>query len=189
MESCCYGDRVSFQFVQRPSQIQGHPHTATSMRSRATSSMLRMAFFSILTSCDSFLARSGPKAPAAFLRKAWPGRRMLVISISSAISPTTGGSPIRLSSLSGVERGESVDGGPILGSLQPDQHPQEISSRRSQSQKISRNRTHRFRPSLAISRSWLWTVVVVGSRPARRSGGATGAWNRCDAWFGHGNWR
>lgn len=45
-------------------------HTATSMRSRATSSMLRMTFFSILTSCDSFRARSGPKAPAVFLRNA-----------------------------------------------------------------------------------------------------------------------
>lgn len=46
--------------------------TATSMRSLPTSSMLRMTFFSILTSCDSFLARSGPKAPAADLRKVWP---------------------------------------------------------------------------------------------------------------------
>jgi hypothetical protein len=34
------------------------------MRSLDTSSMLRMTFFSILTSCDSFLARSGPNAPA-----------------------------------------------------------------------------------------------------------------------------
>ena len=34
--------------------------------------MLRMTFFSIFTSCDSFLARSGPKAPAVLLRKAWP---------------------------------------------------------------------------------------------------------------------
>lgn len=50
----------------------GIRHTATSMRSRATSSMLRMTFFSILTSCDSLRARSGPKAPAAFLRKACP---------------------------------------------------------------------------------------------------------------------
>ena len=48
------------------------PLTATSMRSRATSSMLRITFFSILTSCDSLRAKSGPKAPAAFLRKAWP---------------------------------------------------------------------------------------------------------------------
>lgn len=46
--------------------------TATSMRSRPTSSMLRMTFFSILTNCESFLARSGPKAPAALLRKVWP---------------------------------------------------------------------------------------------------------------------
>jgi hypothetical protein len=46
--------------------------TATSMRSRETSSMLRMTFFSILTSCDSFFARSGPKAPADLWRKVWP---------------------------------------------------------------------------------------------------------------------
>lgn len=44
------------------------------MRSRPTSSMERMTFFSIFTSCDSFLARSGPKAPAADLRKLWPGK-------------------------------------------------------------------------------------------------------------------
>ena len=31
-----------------------------------------MTFFSIFTNCASFLARSGPNAPAAFLRKAWP---------------------------------------------------------------------------------------------------------------------
>lgn len=54
-------------------------HTATSMRSRATSSILRITFFSILTSCDSLRARSGPKAPAAFLRKAWPVARVLAI--------------------------------------------------------------------------------------------------------------
>src|SRR5699024_2553478 len=47
-------------------------HTAVSIRSRATISILRMTFFSILTNCDSFLARSGPQAPAAPLRKAWP---------------------------------------------------------------------------------------------------------------------
>ena len=34
--------------------------TATSIRSLLTSSILRMTFFSILTSCDSFFARSGP---------------------------------------------------------------------------------------------------------------------------------
>lgn len=47
--------------------------TATSMRSLPTSSMERITFFSIFTSCVSFLARSGPKAPAADLRKLWPG--------------------------------------------------------------------------------------------------------------------
>lgn len=46
--------------------------TATSMRSLETSSMLRITFFSILTSCESFLARSGPKAPADLCRKVWP---------------------------------------------------------------------------------------------------------------------
>jgi hypothetical protein len=48
--------------------------TATSIRSRETSSMLRITFFSILTSCESFFARSGPKAPADLWRKVWPGR-------------------------------------------------------------------------------------------------------------------
>ena len=46
--------------------------TATSIRSLETSSMLRMTFFSILTSCESFFARSGPNAPADFERKVWP---------------------------------------------------------------------------------------------------------------------
>jgi hypothetical protein len=46
--------------------------TATSMRSLATVSKLRMTFFSIFTSCESFLARSGPKAPPALRRRAWP---------------------------------------------------------------------------------------------------------------------
>jgi hypothetical protein len=47
-------------------------HTATSILSLPTNSRLRMTFFSIFTSCESFLARSGPKAPAVDLRKAWP---------------------------------------------------------------------------------------------------------------------
>lgn len=42
------------------------------MRSLATNSMLRITFFSIFTSCESLRARSGPKAPAAFLRNACP---------------------------------------------------------------------------------------------------------------------
>lgn len=46
--------------------------TATSILSLPTSSMLRMTFFSIFTSWESFFARSGPKAPAVVLRKAWP---------------------------------------------------------------------------------------------------------------------
>jgi hypothetical protein len=53
--------------------------TATSILSLPTSSMLRMTFFSIFTSCESFLAKSGPKAPAADLRKACPER--LVMSV------------------------------------------------------------------------------------------------------------
>lgn len=49
--------------------------TATSIRSRPTSSMERMTFFSIFTSWESFFARSGPKAPGwTDLRKLWPGR-------------------------------------------------------------------------------------------------------------------
>jgi hypothetical protein len=54
--------------------------TATSMRSRPTSSMERMTFFSIFTSWESFFARSGPKAPGwTDLRKLWP--------VDIAISP------------------------------------------------------------------------------------------------------
>jgi hypothetical protein len=34
--------------------------------------MLRITFFSILTNCESFFARSGPKAPADLWRKVWP---------------------------------------------------------------------------------------------------------------------
>jgi hypothetical protein len=49
--------------------------TATSIRSRPTSSMERMTFFSIFTSWESFFARSGPKAPGwTDLRKLWPAR-------------------------------------------------------------------------------------------------------------------
>lgn len=44
--------------------------TATSILSRPTSSMLRITFFSIFTSCESFFAKSGPKAPAVCLRNA-----------------------------------------------------------------------------------------------------------------------
>ena len=42
------------------------------MRSRPTSSMLRITFFSIFTSWESFFARSGPNWPAVCLRRAWP---------------------------------------------------------------------------------------------------------------------
>jgi hypothetical protein len=68
MESCCC---CRFSLCRNCAPL-GYGHTATSMRSLATSSMLRMTFFSILTSCDSFRARSGPKAPAVFLRNACP---------------------------------------------------------------------------------------------------------------------
>lgn len=40
--------------------------------------MLRITFFSILTSCESFLARSGPNAPADLWRKVWPVRAIHV---------------------------------------------------------------------------------------------------------------
>lgn len=53
------------------------------MRSLPTSSMLRMTFFSIFTSCDSFFARSGPQAPAVCLRNEWPGCR----NTSSTLRP------------------------------------------------------------------------------------------------------
>lgn len=49
------------------------------MRSLATISMLRITFFSILTSWESFLARSGPKAPPALRRRAWPGSSATVV--------------------------------------------------------------------------------------------------------------
>jgi len=52
--------------------LLGGAHTATSIRSLATNSRLRMTFFSILTSWASFLARSGPNAPAALRRRACP---------------------------------------------------------------------------------------------------------------------
>ena len=48
--------------------------TATSILSRPTSSIERITFFSIFTNCDSFFARSGPKAPGCTdLRKVWAG--------------------------------------------------------------------------------------------------------------------
>ena len=56
-----------------------HELTATSMRSLDTSSILRITFFSIFTSCESFFARSGPNAPADLWRKVWPEE--LTISI------------------------------------------------------------------------------------------------------------
>lgn len=60
------------RLVARDETIQRVVLTATSILSRPTSSMLRMTFFSILTSWESFLARSGPKAPAVPFRQAWP---------------------------------------------------------------------------------------------------------------------
>ena len=68
MESCCYLiDKLQAVKWEKTEKL-----TATSIRSLPTSSMLRMTFFSIFTSCESFFARSGPKAPAVDLRKAWP---------------------------------------------------------------------------------------------------------------------
>jgi hypothetical protein len=58
-------------------------HTATSMRSLATVSKLRMTFFSILTSCESFLARSGPNAPAALRLRAWPSHHVSLGAIDN----------------------------------------------------------------------------------------------------------
>lgn len=74
MESCCYS-RVSSCKRKPPVKL-----TATSIRSRPTSSMVLMTFFSILTSWVSFFARSGPNAPAAFLRNAWPEYCQLFLS-------------------------------------------------------------------------------------------------------------
>ena len=54
--------------------------TATSILSRPTSSIVRITFFSILTSWVSFFARSGPNAPAALLRKLWPGIRLALLT-------------------------------------------------------------------------------------------------------------
>lgn len=74
IDSCCYCSVVS----EDENDSFGGSLTATSMRSLATSSMLRITFFSIFTSWDSFLARSGPKAPPALRRSAWPS----VITVS-----------------------------------------------------------------------------------------------------------
>ena len=64
--------------------------TATSMRSLATVSRLRITFFSILTSWASFLARSGPKAPAAFRRKAWPDVADRLLALDHFVSAKDG---------------------------------------------------------------------------------------------------
>ncbi len=66
----------------------GAEPTATSMRSLATISRLRMTFFSIFTSCDSFLARSGLKAPAALRRRACPGHRVSAVARAWAVCGT-----------------------------------------------------------------------------------------------------
>ena len=75
IESCCYRADVS-GYITRTFAAR---LTATSILSLPTSSMLRMTFFSIFTSCESFLARSGPKAPAADLRKACPERSVMSV--------------------------------------------------------------------------------------------------------------
>lgn len=101
--------------------------------------------------------------------------------MSSTISPTTDGLQLP-SSLSEMRRGEVV-GGPIRQPLNLTNTPRKlpvVEANRTE----DANLTHQSHLSLAISQSWLWTVVVVGSRPAMRSGRVTGAWNRCDAYFG-----
>lgn len=80
IESCCYRKLVLCCFLHFWYSCVERRHTATSILSRPTNSILLMTFFSILTSWDSFFDRSGPKAPAAFLRNAWP-RRAISISI------------------------------------------------------------------------------------------------------------
>lgn len=69
MESCCC---VTPRQPDSRAGVSRAKLTATSMRSLATNSKLLMTFFSILTSCASFLARSGPKAPAVLPLRACP---------------------------------------------------------------------------------------------------------------------
>jgi hypothetical protein len=84
MESCCY--RV---VSVGPDVAPGwHELTATSMRSLDTSSMLRITFFSIFTSCESFFARSGPNAPADLWRKVWPEVPLISPVIKSSCPDT-----------------------------------------------------------------------------------------------------
>lgn len=73
---------VCFSQLPPTGYVDSGSHTATSIRSLATNSRLRMTFFSILTSCASFLARSGPKAPAALRRRACP-RTLVNVSTAS----------------------------------------------------------------------------------------------------------
>ena len=73
-ESCCCECDKSQQTSGAEREKRGQVRTATSILSLATVSRLRMTFFSILTSCASFFARSGPKAPAALRRRACPER-------------------------------------------------------------------------------------------------------------------
>jgi hypothetical protein len=165
------------------------------MRSRATSSMLRMTFFSILTSCDSFRARSGPKAPAAFLRKAWPIREQSATTIPRIMVFATIRARVRVrvpvrEPGAGCPSAETIPArsGSTASELPPfDWHTREARARLivddTPGTTSVTHFTHPVRPFRAIGWSWSWTMEAGGSRPARRSGRATGAWNRCGAWW------
>lgn len=179
MDNCCWEIYVS-QLEVPPAARQYHSHTATSMRSRATSSMLRMTFFSILTSCDSLRDRSGPKAPAAFLRKAWPGRKRCQRLFQSSSISIGGRARCR------VGPSRVAGGGMAARSGSIGKPQQQMGTARDSENHLSpsfSDHTHQFRPFLAIGWTWSRTMGAGGSRSARRSGRASGAWNRCDAWW------
>jgi hypothetical protein len=160
------------------------------MRSRPTSSMLRITFFSILTSWDSFLARSGPKAPAVFLRKAWPGR--VRVSRKSAllnlqlrfrggnrttpigtvgrpwVPRTTRATELPLP-VTALRRGRSRHGSFHDGSWATSS----IQSGKGAYLGCSCQRN---------DSPWWRSSEAGGFESARRWGPATVAWNRCDAW-------
>ena len=70
---CCRRCRPTSDTSSSHASPQMESCCATSIRSLPTSSILRITFFSIFTNCESFFARSGPKAPAVDRRNVCPG--------------------------------------------------------------------------------------------------------------------
>lgn len=139
------------------------------MRSRATSSMLRMAFFSILTSCDSLRARSGPKAPAVFLRKAWPNDEIIshwycwIVFSPEPDSAVSGAfRALALPGRSGSARSGSFSFAPPIPQTPRDRD-------RSECQLLSLTQATLSEPAARFgSRHWWWRVFDLrGGRHAR----------------------